>query len=308
MKINYKLSSTVIAFTLSLSFISNCYADIVQTNISGEKLFIKQGLMKVEYQEDNTAIFDWDNERITMISDEHKVYIQTSPEEYCEGMKSFFTEHSGNDGASIDMNAMRDAIIARSIEGMTAAEKAEFHAARNPAVDIIEQKHGEIIAGYKTTQYKITAGDEVVEYIWLSSDKKLLKEVEHLLTLNSFDLSCSVFGGDNETYSDSEEYKALTANAYPLKTIQGSLVYAFEKGETANLDSDDDGNFSEVVKIELSNLPSSTFLAPSTYKKISVTNFMKLNLNVESTDTAAQSIELDVEKAEDALEAFRKRI
>lgn len=66
---------------------------------------------------------------------------------------------------------------------------------------------------------------------------------------------------------------SLIANVYPLNTIQGHFSYYFETGEAINTETDEDGDFNEVAKIDFTTLPASTFTAPSHYTKITMADF-----------------------------------
>lgn len=273
MKINFKLNS-IIVLGLTMPIAASSYADMVVTNTLGEKAYIKQAKTK-QKMADTTIIFDYKNDRVSLIDDKHHLYAHGSSQEFCQSIKEPVEEFTNG------MDAMREAIMAKHMAKMSADQqkqmRADMSAEKKSVVKFINQGSGGLVAGYKTEKYQIIENGEVVQYLWLSDNKKLREESADIVNIGkgifSCDLNHSITG--NKHYSDSEQYTALMKKGFELRSVSGnSAVYNYENGETLNTIAHVEGSsVNEVAKVSFKSLSASIFMVPSKYTKMTITEY-----------------------------------
>ena len=133
------------------------------------------------------------------------------------------------------------------------------------AVSIDQAGTGDVVAGLKTTQYRISVNGRLAKEVWLTNDLSLMKDIKpymaKFLKMSQEMSRCtsmrrSMMGGFD--LEGSQAYQKLMEKGYPLR----------EKDKRS-------GWVREIVKLEKMPIPDSEFALPKGYKKVSFMELMK---------------------------------
>ncbi len=285
MKIKPLIQSLIACGVLSTAFVAS--ADVTVMNRDGSKVLFSDEFMKSPIPMGDkkiTSIVEIDSEIITTIDDDRKEYYQTTIDEICEAQVKF------ENAANSIKEQMMSQFTKDQLEQMKQLQKNDL--------ELITIKKGDVgikIAGYSTTQYKVYDDDELIETLWLSTDKKLKKEFERRKPiLDKINCMSNVLSEDLD-YEDTVIYKALIEKGVVLKSYSDDLDEEDIQDYYADLasgdyDEDDEINISEVVKVDFSNIEAKEFTIPNNYKKVTQEEFYT-TLNQETIDEFNQGID-----------------
>ena len=133
------------------------------------------------------------------------------------------------------------------------------------AVSVAEAGTGDVVAGFKTTHYRVSVKGRVAKEIWLTNDSSLMNDIKpymnKFLQMSQEMTRCTSLGrrmmGGFDLES-SENYQKLMKKGFPLR----------EKDKRS-------GWVREVVTLEKKSIPDSEFALPKGYKKVSFMELMQ---------------------------------
>ena len=133
------------------------------------------------------------------------------------------------------------------------------------AVSVAEAGTGDVVAGFKTTHYRVSVKGRVAKEIWLTDDSSFMSDIKpymsKFLQMSQEMARCTsvrrrIMGGFN--VENSEAYQKLMEKGFPLR----------EKDKRS-------GWVREVVKLEKKAISDSEFALPEGYKKVSFMELMQ---------------------------------
>ncbi len=214
--------------------------------VTNETIYIQKNVLK-QVSKNLTIIFDINQQKISVISDEKKVFFTGTTKEFkAEVIKM----------ANIKFQEMIKDAPADKKAGYEVVFKEQMKAYDSPAANsnsskvIVKQtKENLSILGFKTVKYQVYLNDKLKEDAWLSD--KFITNVEFDVAKFS-KLSGELSLLSKMKYKASEEYMKLLKKGYSLKTIE----YA-TKGNTETI----------VVSSTQKNLSQLDLGIPAGYKK-----------------------------------------
>lgn len=232
-----KLAIIAAVFIALLGSAAPGLCGLLITETDGAKSFVSDGRIKTvtEDPEDRPMILDMNKGTIAVLNDAEKTAAKGSLDEFCDMFEAI-------------SNAMQESM----------AQVAEQGAAAMPGfasepIDVRVEKVGSggTIADFQTVKYKVFANGELYEEAWITTDKKLIRELGDMEKLSRFEACASKMMGPY-TVEGTSEYKQLSEAGWLLKSV------SMEYGEREII--------VDVKSIEEKNIPDSEFEVPSGYE------------------------------------------
>jgi hypothetical protein len=180
------------------------HAGWVITDADGQETLVSNGMMRNGWDETSGMIVNGKDNKLIMYDGKQKAYAEGTMEELCEVTSSF-------------MEMMMKDVPAEQREMM---KKMMGHGDGTPTVEVKSKGGGEKIAGFATERYEVLVDGTLYEEVWLTDDKKLMKDFEPLRdALGSF-VKCmsglQAMGGTPPEATD--EYLGLMKKGLALRT------------------------------------------------------------------------------------------
>ena len=228
------IAAVIISF-LTLAAPGLC--GLLITESDGAKSLVSDGKIKTITQdpEDRPMILDLKNGIITVLNDQEKTAARGTLDEFCQMFEAM----------SKSIQESMAQVKEQGIPGMPDFSESPVN------VRIEKLGDGGEIAGFKTIKYKIYADGEPYEEAWITTDKKLTRELGDMKKLSRFEACASKMMGPN-TVEGAAEYKELMETGWLLRSV--SLEYGEREAIV------------DVESIEEKQIPDSEFLVPSGYK------------------------------------------
>ena len=219
-----------------------------------ETMMIEDNMMK-SAGHDGSFIFNVNSREFYMIDDANKTYWQ--------GQLDDFRENYYN-AMKVAVDQMLSGLPPeqREMYKQMFGDMVEIYSDPDPAkiksVNIEVKKAGEAIeiAGYASTKYEVTVDGKLVEELWLSDELDVnedldFKAIAELMNEIRPNLD------DEFLYEYTDEYMRLWEKGFRMKSI------------------DDNGDMSEVIKVEKKKISASEFQAPEGYSRLTIEEMMQ---------------------------------
>jgi hypothetical protein len=256
-----RLLVTSLGFIFATSVIQPAFADMSVEFTSGARHHLAEEYFKATQEQGAfVSIVNLKDKTVKMPSKLNKSYVEMLPQDMCntgeEALASVYKD------LPAEQRERMEALLAHMKPTTTSSNR----------VEIINLGESDIIAGYKTTKYQVVFNGDIKEILWQTTDKAIMNEIGHLLTLSE-EFSCN----DKNDYQDSEQYKALSKKGFPLKTYLNDAANdesnnRFGQNEYSDYD---DSDVEEVVSISFANIATSEFSIPAHYKKITMAEYQR---------------------------------
>ncbi len=217
-------------------------------------LFIQKNMIK-SVEQDRIIIFDLDQWKLTLISQENKGYWIGTPAEYQELIKKYTLDYLEKE--IINADEEEKLFLQALYEDMKLEIKLDSDAITfigELPVEIVMTDKSERLLGYRVNQFFVYSDGIQVEEVWLTREISLSDEYD-FGKFRAFidDMSLVNFFQD---YRSSEKYVHLMKSGLPIRTIRES----------------DNGSISvtDVISAEKITIPGSEFHPPPQYKPVSL--------------------------------------
>lgn len=247
----HKIQTALMSLLLLLSFLgilNMSLAGIMTVDKNGAETLISDGKLKHIDQEE-VMILDSKTGELIYYKPNRMTFTRGRISDFCESMSKFMEQM---------MNSMPPEY--RKMMGFDEVKKP-------PVVQIISEGAGGVIAGYKTKRYQVMADGTKHETVWIATDALLVKEFKQLVPLYSEFFKCSNMMKMGVPVEASTEYIKLMEKGLILKSIE------YENG-----DKDVETN---IVGLEIKEIPGSEFQVPTGYKQLSFTEFFSSQMDEE---------------------------
>lgn len=255
MRIFKRVIKIVLAFVITISFVSYGFCGLVITENDGTKAFVSNGKIKSisDDPEEEQMIFKLQEGTITVLNHQEKTASQGTIDEYCSLMKKM--SEVMNQGMRQMMEQMKE-------QGMSEMPSYLSDAGHTSVEEVVVKMVGSggSVAGYDTEKYQVYADEKLYEEVWISKNEKLSKEIGNMEMLARFEACASQMMGD-KTVEASSEYQKLIKSGWMLKSI------SYQDGDTETI--------VDVRMIEEKSIPDSEFEIPAGYEKISLSESFK---------------------------------
>jgi len=225
------------AFLALLMVASPAICGLLITESDGAQSIIADGKIKTlsEDAEDMPMIIDLKGGNLVVLNPQQKTAAKGTLDEYCQ---------------------MVDAISQRMAESMAQAREQGMggmpgFSGKPAEIRIEELGSGGRIAGCQTTKYKVYANGEPYEEVWISTDKKLTREIGDMAAMSRFEACAAKMMGE-QAVEASPKYRDLMKKGWLLKSV------SMEDGAPETI--------VDVVQIEEKQFPASTFAVPAGYE------------------------------------------
>lgn len=274
---------------------SPAHAGWVAVDKNGDKNLIGNGIVKnTSPRRDEWSLMDVNAGTLTMVSDKNKAYTSSTARDFCEtisGMqKQMMSGARGRAMPDVDkmMKGMNEAMkdmspeqrqmmeqmmgrTKRQLEGMQemGRERGKVPAS---AVSVAEAGTGDIVAGFKTTHYRVSVGGRVAKELWLTADPSLMNDIKPYM--NKF-LQMS---------QDIRRCTSMRRSMMGAVDLEGSEAYQklLEKGYPMKEKDIRSGWMREVVRLEKTSIPDAELALPEGYKKVSFMELMQSQMGRRS--------------------------
>jgi len=211
-------------------------------------------------QPEVTTIADYAQDRFTLINPSKQYFWSGSIDEYVSDM------------SAQRQNAMRDRTsklpIPQKKKDEVAAKKAAdggkpptIDLAKLPPVSLSSTGQTEKIAGYDTEKYEAKVDGELFQEIWIAPALDLSSDLDAVRFLaQQQKTGAAMLGKSSKQYNalyNNEQYRALLAKGFVLKTITHHLAGSFERAATS---------------VKQADVPASEFVVPENYRKVRLTD------------------------------------
>jgi len=262
------------------------HAGWVAVDSNGDKNLISKGIVKnINLNRDEWSLLDVNRGTLTVVNDKDKVYTSGTTKEFCEtisGMQKQMMSR-GRGRAMPDMEKMMKGMD-EAMQGMSPEQRQMMEQMMNragvqrpdkqgmgsdktpgPTVSVSKAGTGDVVAGFKTTHYRVSVGGRVAKELWLTSDSSLMGDIKpymnKFLQMSQEMSRCtsmrkSMMGGVD--LEGSESYQKLMEKGYPMreKDIRSGWVR-------------------EVITLEQKSIPDAELTLPKGYKKVSFMELMQ---------------------------------
>ncbi len=222
----------------------------VLTESDGGTTTIADGKMK-SFSEGGGVIMDGPKNRIVFIDQASRRYGEGTPEEYCSAITSVF-----------------EAAMQRMPPEMRQMMQSQGGASGK--VTVRKKGAGGTVAGFKTERYEVSVGGKKYEEIWLSRDKRIMKDYKKLIPVFKKFSACSAKIGFGSAHrpEGSPEYLKILDRGIIVKSVsyQGGQEEPDYQGGQEKPDTD-------VMRLEEKTVPASAFQLPPGYRKVSFSEF-----------------------------------
>ena len=284
MKRNSRYFTSAVLVVLLIGIGIPAHAGWVAVDSNGDKNLISKGIVKnINLNRDEWSLIDVNRGTLTVVNDKDKVYTSGTTKEFCEtfsGMqKRVMSRGRGMPDMEKMMKGMGEAMKDMSPEQRQMMEQMMNRAGiqrpdkqgkgrdktSGPTVSVSKAGSGDIVAGLKTTHYKVSVGGRVAKEVWLTSDSSLMSDIKpymkKFLQMSQEMTRCASMGRRMMGRVDlegSEAYQKLMEVGYPMreKDIRSGWVR-------------------EVVKMEKQSIPDAELTLPKGYKKVSFMELMQ---------------------------------
>ena len=255
----------------------------VSIDKSGDTNLISKGMVKNSSpNRDEWSLMDVNSGTLTVVNDRNKMYTSGTTKEFCEtisgmqqqmmsgmrgrGRPDMDKMMAGMDEMMKDLDPQQREMMEQMLNRAGSHRPGGMGKTKRPAPAIsIDKAVGDVIAGFKTTHYRVSVGGRVAKEIWLTNDSAFMKDVKPYM--NKFlqmsremtrctSMGRSMMGGFD--VESSEAYQTLLGKGYPMR----------EKDMRS-------GWLREVVKLEKRSIPDSELTLPKGYKKVSFSELMQ---------------------------------
>lgn len=220
-----------------------------------ETVYLQDGIMKV-VQSEMITMFDLNNETMTIMSPEKKVFwtgnIAGYKVEIKNAMKSAMNEQLAN--AAEAQKEMIRKMYQGMMESIDDPSKFSGEEPEEYDLQIENTNEKEKIAGRNAVKYQILVNGALKEEAWLSESDKVNNEFDIIKFYSVFGDFTSQ-AGTSVFYQTNEKYIEFSKKGFPLKTINYNGGYE---------------SISEVTKLERAKIDNSEFEVPADFKKVSL--------------------------------------
>lgn len=228
------------AMLLLLDSVSTAVAGWIMVEREGDISIISNGKLKSS-AEGVTWILDGPGNKMIFIDDNQKSYASGTAEDYCDATTSIIDE------AMKGLNAEQRKVLE---EMMQKSQSASGH-----EVSVSKASDGGMVAGLKTTKFRVTVDGKHYKDLWLATDSGLLREFKPLIPLLQKFSSCANTFGTEFMPENSSEYLRLMERGVEVK----SIIYADNSPEPVT----------EMIKMESKPVPETDFSIPPAYRQMS---------------------------------------
>ncbi len=247
-----------------LSSISKLFAGWVITektsnslgNSTTQTTFIQNNKVRFESQT-SIAIFDINNQKLTMIFPQYKMYWEGSAEEFSKSTTEAF------ENQLLQMIAKSTGDTKDIYKKMYNDFKKQLDNAGNdtlqPDVKITPTGKTDTILSHKVREYQVVVNDSLKEYIWITDEINPYDEIDYkkmiefTKALNPYDSESAI--------TASEPYANLISKGMILKSV--------EKHNGIEI-------VTEVTMIKHVDFNDDIFIAPANYRKSNVTEILQM--------------------------------
>ncbi len=247
-----------------LSSISKLFAGWVITektsnslgNSTTQTTFIQNNKVRFESQT-SIAIFDINNQKLTMIFPQYKMYWEGSAEEFSKSTTEAF------ENQLLQMIAKSTGDTKDIYKKMYDDFKKQLDNAGNdtlqPDVKITPTGKTDTILSHKVREYQVVVNDSLKEYIWITDEINPYDEIDYkkmiefTMALNPYDYESAI--------TASEPYANLISKGMILKSV--------EKHNGIEI-------VTEVTMIKHVDFNDDIFIAPANYRKSNVTEILQM--------------------------------
>jgi hypothetical protein len=290
MKRNSRYLSLALLIVVLIGMGTPAHAGWIAVDKNGDTNLISNGMVKNKNpNRDEWSLMDVNAGSLTIVSDKNKAYTSSTTKEFCETMsgmrKQMMAGAGGRDKMMADMEKamkgmdekmkgmdpeqrkMIEQMMGRARDQMSGIQGKGKGKRKMPTsvVSVAEAGTGDVVAGFKTTHYRVSVKGRVAKEIWLTNDSSLMNDIKpymnKFLQMSQEMTRCTsvgrrMMGGIN--LESSEAYQKLMEKGFPLR----------EKDKRS-------GWVREVVKLEKKAIPDSEFALPKGYKKVSFMELMQ---------------------------------
>ena len=228
------------AFLALLMAASPGVCGLMMTESDGAQSIISDGKIKSLSQdaEDMPMIIDLKDGTLVVLNPQEKTAAKGTLDEYCQ---------------MIDMisQQMAESMAQAREQGMGGMAGMPDVSGEPADVRIEKAGSGGAIAGYQTTKYKIYANGDLYEEVWISTDKRLTKEIGDMEAISRFE-ACAAKMMGGQAVEASADYKNLMKKGWLLKSV--------------SVDCGTPETIVDVVRIEEKQFPASEFEVPTGYE------------------------------------------
>jgi hypothetical protein len=230
----------LIAVVVLFGATSSADAGWVLSQTSGEEVVISNGKMRSD-SEPGGVIFDGTTGVIHFFDDARKVYASGTADEICADMEQMIEK-------------MMERVPAEQREMM----KKMMGDGNAPKVEVVDKGAGEKVSGFATTRYEVMADGELYEEVWITNDKKLMKDCEAVMKMMGKFTSCM------------ESMSAMSGVVSPEASEQ--YMELFDKGmmvKTTKHGVEGSDHAENIEGITEQDIPDAKFAVPDGYKNVS---------------------------------------
>lgn len=219
-----------------------------------DTMMIENNMMK-SAGHDGSFIFDVNTREFYMIDDGNKTYWKGQLDEfrlnYYNAMKVAVDQMLAS--LPPEQQEMYRQTFSDMVEIYSQPDEEKIDAVN---IEVNKTLETEEIAGYRSVKHEVMVDGELVEELWISDDLNVkndldLKAIAELMNEIRPNLD------DEYLYEYTDEYMKLWEKGFRMRSIE------------------DNGDISEVIKVEKKQIGSSEFKAPEGYTRLSIEEMMK---------------------------------
>jgi|GEM_PF-5666215 len=220
---------------------SDAGAACVLETTGGDTMTMSRGRMRTNWDAGGLIILGKSG-KIILLNDKNKIYVNVSPQEFCDGMVEFVKKMMGGTLPPGALDKLKG-----NAEGSN--------------VTVVDKGDGGMVSGYATHQIAFLVGDDPYQDVFVSTDPKLMAEYGKAgKILAAFSTCMSRMGaltGGALPPEATRAYGDVVASGLVLKTVPHG------------------GGEPEESKVTMKDVPESLFAAPKDYAKVDLETFMK---------------------------------
>jgi hypothetical protein len=230
----------IITLLIILGFVATAGAGWIMVEKEGDISIISKGKLKSS-AEGLTWILDGPGNKMIFIDNNQHSFAAGTVEDYCDATTAIIRE--AMEGLTTEQRKVLEEMMKKN-QGDSGHE-----------VSISKAGEGGIVAGLKTSKFRIQVDGELYKDIWLATDAGLLREYKPLIPLLQKFSSCANTFGTDFIPENTSEYLRLMEQGVEVK----SVIYTTDRPEPVT----------EMIKMEKKSLPETDFSIPPAYRQMS---------------------------------------
>jgi len=212
-KIIKTMAGTLIVSTLG---IGNVQADVSLSMRDGSMRVFSAPLFDIAQSQGVGMVFNSESKLLTYYDNNRNLMVKNNIDSHCQNKVAPMKDRAK---AFTEKMMKKDGLTQLQIDNISSGNS-------DVNVEIVELGSGGKVAGFDTKLVKVMVDDEIAKLLWLSNDKRLLKETQQAIEqLRHMDPSC---GADDGEVENSAVYRQLMLKHAMLKSYSDEVAASLE--------------------------------------------------------------------------------